>query len=115
MQVKGMLEFEWKRSDVLAEFRSCKKSQTISVHAVVIHLLHERSLISPPSGPFLEYGRNPRWPHTYYYELTDTIQATAKETELTTLDSIDIERLERWTLKPQTNWCGSRRVNYTRR
>ena len=68
---------------------------------LLIHLLHERSLISAPSVLFLEYGRNPRWPHKHYYELTDTIQATANESELTTLDSIDIERIERWTLNPR--------------
>ena len=82
---------------------------------LLIHLLHDRSLISAPSVLFLENGRKPRWPHKYYHELTNTIPAIAHEPELTTLDSIDIERLERWTLKPQTNWCGSRRVNYTRR
>ena len=34
MQVKGMMELEWNRSDVFAEFRSGKNSQTISIHAV---------------------------------------------------------------------------------
>ena len=30
-----------------------------------------------------------------------TIRPTANKPELTTLDSIDIEKLERWTLKPR--------------
>ena len=33
-----MMELEWNRSDVLAEFRSGKNSQTISVYAVANHL-----------------------------------------------------------------------------
>ena len=98
--MKGILDFEWKRSDVLAELRSGKNSQTISVHAVANPLAPQRSIISAPSVPFLEYARKPRWPHTYYHELTDTIPPTANKPELTTLDSIDIERLERCTLKP---------------
>ena len=48
MQVKGMLEFELKHSDLLAEFRSCKKSQTISVHAVA-NPLAPRTLFNQPS------------------------------------------------------------------
>ena len=116
MQVKGMLEFEWKLSDTyLRSSGRVKTLRRFPSMPLLIHLLHERSLISTPSVPFLEYGRKPRWPHKYYHELTDTIPATANEPELTTIDSIDIERLERWTLKPQTNWCGSQSVNYTRR
>ena len=40
MQVKGMMELDWNRSDVLPEFRSGKNSQTIkcSVHAVANQL-----------------------------------------------------------------------------
>ena len=38
VQVKGMMELEWNRWDVLAEFRSGKNSQTISVYAVANHL-----------------------------------------------------------------------------
>ena len=40
MQVKGMMEVEGKRSDVLPEFRSGKHSQTIKcfVHAVANQL-----------------------------------------------------------------------------
>ena len=46
-----MMELEWNRWDVLAEFRSGKNSQTISVHAVANHLaprkfFNQRSLCS---------------------------------------------------------------------
>ena len=51
VQVKGMMELEWNRWDVLAEFRSGKNSQTISVHAVANQLtprkfFNQRSLCS---------------------------------------------------------------------
>ena len=51
VQMKGMMELEWNRLDVLAEFRSGKNSQTISVHAVANQLaprkfFNQRSLCS---------------------------------------------------------------------
>ena len=38
VQVNGMMELEWNRWDVLAEFRSGKNPKTISVHAVANQL-----------------------------------------------------------------------------
>ena len=97
VQVKGKMELEGKRSDVLPEFRSGKHSQNIqcSVHAVPINLLHESALISA------------------YHKLTDTIRAVANEPELITLDTINIERLDHWTVITHTksNCCGWWSVN----
>ena len=51
VQVKDMMELEWNRWDVLAEFRSGKNSQTISVHAVANHLAPRK--FSAPSVPHI--------------------------------------------------------------
>ena len=67
--------------------RSCgvqvgQNYQKISVHAVANPIAPRKCLTT--------------W--AAIHELTDTIPAVANEPELTILDSINIERLTRWTL-----------------
>ena len=52
-QVKGMMELEWNRWDVLAEFRSGKTLRRFPSMPLLINLLHESSLISAPSVPHI--------------------------------------------------------------
>ena len=55
VQVNGMMELEWKRSDVLPEFRSAKTLRLLNILSMQlpINLLHESASFSALSVPYI--------------------------------------------------------------
>ena len=106
-------------------FGSGKTFQTIPIHAIVNKLGPQKCISLPlfhsytgcdTSSSFLGIGKKTAWAAWEAYpEITDTFMALAEDPLLFSMDSIHMERLERWTVIMYSKSCGLSRVNDTRR
>ena len=97
----------------------------IPVHAVANQLGPRKCLALPlfhsftgcdTTSSFLGIGKKTAWAAwDAYPQLTDTLLALSDEPDLISLDSIHMERLERWTVIMYSKSCGCSRVNDARR
>lgn len=102
-----------------------KQFQTIPIHAVAGQLGPQKCLSLPlfhsftgcdTASSFLGIGKKTAWAAWEAYpELTDTLLTVSDNPLLLSLDSIHMERLERWTVIMYSKSCGCSRVNDTRR
>ena len=106
-------------------FGSRKNFQMIPVHAVANQLGPRKCLALPlfhsftgcdTTSSFLGIGKKTAWAAwDAYPQLTDTLLALPDEPDLISLDSIHMERLERWTVIMYSKSCGCSRVNHARK